>query len=123
MDNTIQFTVNELLGFVTTIGGCIVAIETVVIIVFKLVSRVKAPELKQNERLDKLEKADEERKKEIAELSRRLNDGDDKFTEIEKGNKMILRSLQALLRNSLGNGDAEALKDVAKELDEYLLNK
>ena len=51
MDNTISFTVNQLIGFVTTVGGCIVVIEAVVLIVFKLISKVKAPEVEQNRRI------------------------------------------------------------------------
>ena len=72
MDNTISFTLSELFGLITTIGGCIVAVETVAIIIFKLVARVKAPELKQNARLDALEKADEEKAKEICELRKEM---------------------------------------------------
>lgn len=134
MDNTISFTLSELFGLITTIGGCIVAVETVAIIIFKLVARVKAPELKQNARLDALEKADEEKAKEICELRKemqaelkkrddRLNSGDDKFEKVEEGNKIILRGLQALLNQSLGIKDAEALKKVSEDLSEFLLNK
>ena len=123
MDNTISFTLSELFGLITTIGGCIVAVETVAIIIFKLVARVKAPELKQNERLDALEKADEARQKEIEELKKRLNDGDDKFEKVEEGNKIILKGLQALLNQSLGIKDTEALKHVSDELNDFLLDK
>ena len=123
MDNTISFTLSELFGLITTIGGCIVAVETVAIIIVKLVARVKAPELKQNERLEKLEKADEARQKEIEELKKRLNDGDDKFEKVEEGNKIIMRGVQALLNQSLGVKDAEALKKASEELNDFLLDK
>ena len=123
MDNTISFTLSELFGLITTIGGCIVAVETVAIIIFKLVARVKAPELKQNERLDKLEKADADKQRQIDELKKRLNDGDDKFEKVEEGNKIIIRGLQALLNQSLGVKDTEALKKATEELSEFLLNK
>ena len=123
MDNTISFTLSELFGLITTIGGCIVAVETVAIIIFKLVARVKAPELKQNARLDALEKADEARQREIEELKKRLNDGDDKFEKVEEGNKIIMRGVQALLNQSLGVKDAEALKKASEELNDFLLDK
>ncbi len=65
MDNTISFTVNQLIGFITTVGGCIVVIEAVVLIVFKLVSKVKAPEVEQNKRIKTLEEENKSRKEEI----------------------------------------------------------
>ena len=68
MDNTISFTVNQLIGFITTVGGCIVVIEAVVLIIFKLVSKVKAPEVEQNKRIKALEEENKSRKEEIEEL-------------------------------------------------------
>ena len=65
MDNVISFTPTELVGFITAIGGAIVTIGAVTTLIFKLVNRVKAPEIKQNERISALET----RIKEIEEKS------------------------------------------------------
>ena len=67
MDNTISFTVNQLIGFITTVGGCIIVIEAVVLIIFKLIGRVKAPEVEQNKRIKALEEENKNRKEEIEE--------------------------------------------------------
>ena len=134
MDNTISFTVNQLIGFITTVGGCIIVIEAVVLIIFKLVSKVKAPEVEQNKRIEALEEENKSRKEEIEELRKemknelekrdeRLNTGDDRFEKFEEGNKTIMRGLQALLNQSLGIKDTEALKKASEELSEFLLNK
>lgn len=123
MDNTISFTVNQLIGFITTVGGCIVVIEAVVLIIFKLVSKVKAPEVEQNNRIKALEEENKSRKEEIEELKKRIGEGDDHFSELENTNRVILRTLQALLNLSLGVSDAEALKKVSEDLNDYLLNK
>ncbi len=123
MDNVITFTVNQLIGFVTTVGGCIVVIEAVVLIIFKLVSKVKAPEVEQNNRIRALEEENKSRKEEIEELKKRIGEGDDHFTELEKTNKVILRTLQALLNLSLGVSDTEALKKVSEDLNDFILNK
>lgn len=72
MDNTISFTVNQLIGFVTTVGGCIVIIEAVVLIIFKLISKAKAPEVEQNKRIKALEEENKSRKEEIEELKKRI---------------------------------------------------
>ena len=123
MDNTISFTVNQLIGFVTTVGGCIIVIEAVVLIIVKMVGKVKAPEVEQNNRIKVLEEENKSRKEEIEELKKRIGEGDDHFSELENTNKVILRTLQALLNLSLGVSDAEALKKVSEDLNDYLLNK
>ena len=71
MDNTISFTVNQLIGFVTTVGGCIVVIEAVVLIVFKLISKVKAPEVEQNNRIKALEEENKNRQRKAKKPKRR----------------------------------------------------
>ena len=123
MDNTITFTPAELVGFITAIGGAIVTIGAVATIIFKLVNRIKAPELEQNRRLDALEEAKKAQEDEIKEIKSRLDTGDDKFNEFNETQKMILRGLQALLRYSLGSESAEALRKTASDLDDYLLEK
>ena len=47
MDNVIQFTPAELVGFITAIGGAIVTIGAVTTLIFKLFNRLRAPETKQ----------------------------------------------------------------------------
>lgn len=123
MNNVISFTPAQLVAFITAIGGAIVTIGAVATLIFKLVNRIKAPEVEQNNRLKKLEEENEARKLEIKTLNDRLNDGDSHFKELEQTNKMILRGLQALLRYSLGSENAEALRKTASDLDEYLLEK
>lgn len=126
MDNTISFTVNQLIGFVTTVGGCIVVIEAVVLIFFKLISKAKAPEVEQNRRIEALEKAlEEERKERIAkdlELSKQLNDGNDRFNKNDESFVIILETLQALLKHALGGGKSE-LEKAEVNLNKYLTSK
>lgn len=116
MDNTISFTVNQLIGFITTVGGCIVVIEAVVLIIFKLVSKVKAPEVEQNKRIEALEKK-------VDELEKARNVDNNELAEIKKTDKVILKCLQALLAESLGGNATEALNEAKKELDKYFLEK
>ena len=132
MDNTISFTVNQLIGFITTVGGCIVVIEAVVLIVFKLVSKVKAPEVEQNKRIKALEEENKNRKEEIEterkerqieieKLNDRLRLGNKRFDNIEESTKITLETLRALLKHALG-GDESELKEAEKSLDNYLQN-
>ena len=123
METVISFTPAQLVGFITAIGGAVAAIGTMGAMIFKLFKKIKQPEIEQNERIKALEEENKARKEEIEKLSERLETGDNNFKDLEKTNKIILRSLQALLRHSLGTADPEALKTAMKELDNYLVEK
>ena len=123
MNNVISFTPAELAAFIGTIAGVCAGIATIVGIIVKVVMRLKAPEMEQNNRIKDLEEENKSRKEEIEELKKRIGEGDDHFTELEKTNKVILRTLQALLNLSLGVSDTEALKKVSEDLNDFILNK
>ena len=123
MNNVISFTPSELAAFIGTIAGVCAGIATIVGIIVKVVMRLKAPEMEQNNRIKTLEEENKSRKEEIEELKKRIGEGDDHFTELEKTNKVILRTLQALLNLSLGVSDTEALKKVPEDLNDFILNK
>ena len=123
MNNVISFTPSELAAFIGTIAGVCAGIMTIVGVICKVVMRLKAPEVEQNNRIKVLEEENKSRKEEIEELKKRIGEGDDHFTELEKTNKVILRTLQALLNLSLGVSDTEALKKVSEDLNDFILNK
>lgn len=123
MDTVISFTPEQLFGFITAIGTAIVTCGAVVTLFIKMINKMKAPETEQNQRIKDLEEENKARKEEIRKLNSRLQWGDNQFREIEKSNKIILKSLQALLRHSLGIADSGALTDAMNELDDYLLDK
>lgn len=134
MDNVISFTPAELVGFITAIGGAIVTIGAVVTIIFKLVNRLKAPEDKQNERLDALEKKYEEISEDLKEQKRQRDEtitqfmqyftnDDNRFKAIERSNKVTQNALLALLKHALNGNDLQALKDAEKSLEAYLIEK
>ena len=123
MDTVITFTPSELVAFIGTIAGVCAGIATIVGIIVKIIVRLKAPEVEQNNRIKILEEENKSRKEEIEELKKRIGEGDDHFTELEKTNKVILRTLQALLNLSLGVSDTEALKKVSEDLNDFILNK
>lgn len=123
METVISFTPSQLVTFITTIAACCAAIATITGIIIKVVMRMKRPEIEQNKRIKALEEENKSRKEEIEELKKRIGEGDDHFTELEKTNKVILRTLQALLNLSLGVSDTEALKKVSEDLNDFILNK
>ena len=116
MDTTITFTPSELVAFIGTIAGVCAGIATITGFIVALVKKWKAPEVEQNRRIEALEK-------EVEELKKQLNVGNDRFEGIEKAQKVTLRVLQALLAESLGADATEALNEAKKELDNYFLDK
>ena len=123
MDNVISFTPAELVGFITAIGGAIVTIGAVTTLIFKLVNRVRAPEIKQNERIKTLEdrlKAVEDQNKVFTQYF--IND-DKRFKAIERSNKITQSALLALLKHSLNGNDTDSLKKAEKNLEEFLIEK
>lgn len=123
MNNVISFTPAELVAFIGALFAFIASIGAGVAVIAKLITKIRKPELEQNRRIEALEKANKEREEEIKLLNIRLDAGDGQFKELEKANRVILKSLQALLKHSLGGDSAEALNDASKELDDYLLDK
>jgi len=123
MDNVISFTPSELVAFITTIAAACAGIATITGVIIKVVMRMKKPELEQNARIEALENENKARKEEIKALQEELQNGTDKFTDIEKANRVMLKALQALLAQSLGADATEALTDAKKELDKYLIEK
>ena len=102
MNNVISFTPAELAAFIGTIAGVCAGIATIVGIIVKLVIKIKAPEDEQNRRIKKLEEK-------VEVLEKQKTDDTDHFEELEKTNKVILRTLQVLLNQSLGVSDIKAV--------------
>lgn len=123
MDNVISFTPAELVGFVTAIGGAIVTIGAVVTIIFKVFNRIKAPEEKQNQRIQALEDKQEEQSKIIETFRTYFANDDRRFKAIEKSNKITQGALLALLKHALNDGDKSTLQDAEKQLEDYLIDK
>lgn len=120
MNNAITFTPAELVAFITAIGGAILTIGGVVALIVNLVKKVRAPEVKQDARLDALEKENKEFREELKSLDARLRSGDDHFKEIELSTNITLRSIHALLKHAL-NGDAlKDLQDAEDDLNKFL---
>lgn len=65
MNNVISFTPAELAAFIGTIAGVCAGIATIVGIIVKLIMRLKAPEVEQNNRIKALEEENKSRKEEI----------------------------------------------------------
>lgn len=97
------------------ICGLILSIASVVTLVITIIRKAKAPETKQNERLDTLEKA-------VKEHDKMLRDDFDHFARIESGNKIMQKCMLALLRHGIDGNDIKSMEDARDKLNDYLIN-
>lgn len=134
MDNVISFTIKELLAFIVSVGGVCAALTAISVLALKIINKVRAPEKAQDERIERLEKENKtlfealeaeklERKEDIKSLNDRLRSGDDRFNDQNTAIRIILKSLQALLKYSLNGDDVGALNKAEEELNNYLVDK
>lgn len=106
---------NELATQAAAICGLILSIASVVTLIITIVRKAKAPEAKQNERLDALEKAvqkhDELFRNDLA-----------RFERMESGNRIMQKCMLALLSHGIDGNDIEQMKQARSDLNEYLIN-
>ena len=119
MDTVIQFTPSQIL----VIAGAIITLSTACGVIVNLLSKLREPEKKQDDRI----KACENRLDKIDVILEKFqgffSNDDRRFKEIEEGNKITQTALLALLKHSINGNDTKALKDAEKSLEEYLINK
>jgi len=123
MDNVISFTPAELVAFITAIGGAILTMGGVVALIVNLVKKVRAPEVKQDERITALEEKQKEFEDVIATFRQYFTNDDNRFKAIEKSNKITQGALLALLKHALNGNDIGSLQDAEKQLEAYLIDK
>ena len=69
----------------------------------------------------------DELKRRVDELERKIQESypkyDAKIAEIENGNRVVQKSILALLKHSIDGNNVEALKEAESELSNFLINK
>ena len=123
MNKTITFTPAELIAIILGICTTVITISAAIGVIVKAIDKARAPELKQNNRLDLIEKRLEDIDKTIATFREYFTNDDNRFKAIEKSNKVTQTALLALLKHSLNGNDKESLKEAEKSLEEYLIDK
>jgi hypothetical protein len=123
MEKEFIFTPGELVALILGICTAIVTIAGAVGVVAKVIEKARAPEKKQNERLDEIDKRLNEHDKIIEQFKEYFTNDDNRFKAIEKSNKITQTAILALLKHSLNGNDKESLIQAEKSLEEYLIEK
>lgn len=106
---------NEIVAQTTAICSLILSSVAVIGLVISGVKKAKAPNLRQDERLDELER----QVKRHDELF--LNDLR-RFESMEAGNRIMQKCMLSLLSHGLDGNDTEGMKKSREELQSYLIN-
>ena len=112
METVISFTPGQLVGIFSAIGVIAAGISWII----KGHRALKAPEVRQDERLTALEKR-------VAEHDEYFKRDKLRLEAIEDGNRVSLRALRALMAHSIDGNETDALKKAKEDLDEYLINR
>ena len=117
---------NDLWQIVVAVCGGIIALSGAGAVITGIVHKAKAPNAKQNERLDKIENDIKEIKEQqqannnrFAADSCRMDDLEETFRETTK---LMIKSLQALTAHAIDGNNVEQLQSVDEQLNNYLLN-
>ena len=84
--------------------------------VAKAVQAAKAPNVAQNDRLDRLEKWQKE-------VDEKLDHDHERFGSLDQGNRVTQRALLALLDHGIDGNNIEQMQQAKAELQNHLINR
>lgn len=113
MDN---FIITDPWGTVLTFASGFLLIANAVTMLIRISKARKAPDERQDARLDTLE---EWRK----EVDKKLTSDHDHLRAIDEGNRVTQRALLALLEHGIGGSNIEQMQRAKEELQEHLINR
>lgn len=114
---------NAALNTMLAIAGFISTTGLALTYVYKAFRQIQAPQRIQDDKIRLHEEWLKKHDKVLEEHSRELKDNNRRMESIEESNKIIQRSLFALMGHALDGNDTEALKRAKDALEEHLIEK
>lgn len=117
---------NDLWQVIVAVCGGIIALSGAGAVITGIVHKAKAPNVKQNQRLDAIEEDIKKINERLDADNGRFADDADRIDELEQTmkftTKLIIESLQALTSHAIDGNNIEQLKKADDSLNNYLLN-
>ena len=107
---------SELWAIILAVASAIVLLSQAAEKIGKAVQLAKAPNVKQDQRLEKVEKHLEEVDRFLASDKKRLD-------SLEEGNRATQRALIALLDHGIDGNNIKQMEDAKTELNNYLISR
>lgn len=123
MNEHIIVTPNEIVSMVLFISAGIITLSGAISIIGGWVTKLKQPETKQNKRISDIEKRVDGHDEKFKEYDSYFKNDSERFNTIEEENKILLKSVHALLKHELDDSDNKVIIEADAKLDAYLLNK
>lgn len=111
-----KMTPAEIWTAVLAMASAIVLLSNAAEKIGKAVQTAKAPNLEQNERLDKLERH-------MEEIDGYLDHDHKRIESIENGNRATQRALLALLDHGIDGNNIKQMQDAKEALQNHLINR
>ena len=116
MNSVITITPADIITMFLGICAAIVSISAATTVIVKLIQHAKAPDRKQNERLDELEKK-------VKHFDSLFDNDNKRLNELEEGNRVTQQALLALLSHSINGDDTDKLTKARDDLQRYLIER
>ena len=85
-------------------------------IISVIVTKVKSPNVRQDERITSLETRTDQ-------IEKHLDNDNKRLQEIEKGNRITQQSILALMRHAIDGNNLVQLREAESNMQEYLIQK
>ena len=85
-------------------------------IISVIVTKVKSPNVRQDERITSLETRTDQ-------IEKHLDNNNKRLQEIEKGNRITQQSILALMRHAIDGNNIDQLREAESNMQEYLIQK
>lgn len=116
INTPITFTPGQLIALFLGVCAVISAAGGAVAWIAKGVSKARAPEKRQDERITELERR-------VAKHDEFLDRDKERLEAIEEGNRVTQRAILALLAHGIDGNDIDALRAAKTELQDYLIKR
>lgn len=111
-----NFTPEQLWGGIAFIFSAIILASNAFEKIVVAVKAAKAPNVQQNERLDRLEEWQKE-------VNKKLDQDRERFDVIDSGTRVTQRALLALLDHGIDGNNIKQMQDAKEELQNHLINR
>lgn len=114
--NVISFTPGELVAGILWVCGTITAVAAAATVIVKLITKAKAPEKEQNDRINALEKK-------VDKFAEMFDNDNKRLKALEDGNRVTQEALLALLGHAKNGQNTEQIVKAENDLKQYLINR
>lgn len=123
MQTVISFSLEQLFGWVLAICGAIAAIGAAAVWISKAFAKLREPQSRQDNRLDKVEQRLNRHDELFSNDNRRLQTIAENQQDQDHQNRLILNGMLALFDHAIDGNHIDSLNDAQTEIRDYLIGR